>query len=404
MGTFRLAWRNIWRHKRRTGITLAALSLALVFTVLYGSMMEGYMVNMEQGALDFDIGGAQVFAPGYQDKPSIHTRMADAADIVQRLEQQGIPAAARLLASGLVASGEASAGAQLRGIDLARDTRVLSINTQLKEGRWLDGADPRGVVLGVKLARVLGVKLGDELVVLSQATDGSIANELFTVRGVLLSVGEATDRSGVFLTDQAFRELMSFDGGAHQVVVKRPVEMPLPVLAQRVMAAAPARDVQTWRQLNPILATMMDSVRGMMAFIFFIVNIATAIVILNAMLMAVFERIKEFGILKALGAGATDVLKLIYAESLLQVVLAVGVALVVGTPALWYLSVYGVDMGALAGVSAMGLAMVSNWHAVVSVPGILTPFLIMLVVVSVAVLYPALKAALIQPVKAIHHT
>jgi putative ABC transport system permease protein len=121
------------------------------------------------------------------------------------------------------------------------------------------------------------------------------------------------------------------------------------------------------------------------------------------MLMAVFERINEIGVLKALGAGPATVLKLIYLESMMQVGLAVLAAVSVSVPALWYLTVVGIDMQSIAGVSVMGIAMMSQWKAVVAPRVYAGPLVMLVLVVSVAVLYPSLKAAFIDPVKAMRH-
>jgi len=324
--TFRLAWRNIWRNKRRTSVTVAAMAVAVLVTTVYSSMVTGYLGNMERDALDLEVGAAEIFAAGYQDKPSVFTAMPDSAAVVRALDAQGIAASERLLAAGLASAGEASAGVTFRGLNVEQDARVLTIGRQVREGEWLDPADPRGVVVGSRLAKTLGVKVGSEIVMLGQATDGSIANELGVVRGILRSVGEATDRSGIFMTQDAFRGFMAYAGGAHQIIIQRQPQVTLELLEPRLEAVAPRHDVQTWRELMPMLGTMLDSTKGLMAFMSLIVNIAIAIVVLNAMLMAVFERIKEFGILKALGAGALDVLKLIYAESMMQVGLAAAAA------------------------------------------------------------------------------
>ena len=404
MGTFRLAWRNIWRNRRRTTVTVAAMTLALWVTILYSSMVAGYIANLEKDALDFELGAVQVFAQGYQDRPSVHSDIDDAAATVRRLQDAGLVAAPRLLGSALVAAGEASAGVLLRGIDVAADAKVLEVGNQVKDGQWLDPAHPDGVVVGVKLARTLGVKPGDELVLLSQATDGSLANQLANVRGVLRSVSEGTDRAGLYMTQDAFRSFLVFEGGAHQIIVGRSEALLLTEIEAKVAAAAPGRDVMTWRKLVPTLATMMDSVSGLMAFMFFIVNVAIGIVLLNAMLMAVFERIREFGVLKALGGGPGLVLRLIYAEGLLQVAVAVLLGTGLAAPALWYLSAYGINMESMAGVSAMGVAMSARWTAVVTPQSFISPIIMMAAVVLSAMTYPALKAALIAPVTAMRHT
>ncbi|MDH5638546.1 MAG: FtsX-like permease family protein, partial [Nitrospinota bacterium] len=271
------------------------------------------------------------------------------------------------------------------------------------KGKWLDPNDPSGVVLGRKLANTLGVELGGELVVLSQAADGSMANDLYRLRGVLLSVGEMTDRAGFFMTAPAFRQLMSYTEGAHQILIKRQLAVPLPKLREAAQKAVGERNVQTWRQLIPALASMIDSTRGMIIFMYIILNVVVGIVISNAMLMAVFERVKEFGLFKALGAGPGRVLLLIYIESMMQVMMAITIGAVLSIPLLWYLSTVGIDMKGLAGLTFMGIAMASEWKAVVTPQSFISPVVIMICVVSLAVLYPSVKAAFIKPIEAMRY-
>jgi putative ABC transport system permease protein len=196
---------------------------------------------------------------------------------------------------------------------------------------------------------------------------------------------------------------MALEGGAHQIIVRRPRQMTLDEAAAAVRAAATDHDVQTWKELIPTLATMIESTRGLIQFVFLIFNVVVAIVILNAMLMTVFERINEIGVLKALGAGPADILKLIYLESMMQVVLAILAGVSVSVPALWYLSSIGIDMRSIAGVSVMGIAMMSQWKAVVAPHVYVGPVFMLVFVVSIAVLYPSVKAALISPVEAMRH-
>ena len=398
-----MAWRNIWRNRRRTVVTTAAMGLALLVTILYSGMVEGMLVNLEADALDFEVGAVQIFAEGYQDNPSIYRRIGDADDIVEGLGEAGLAATGRLLGAGLAASGEFSAGVQLRGIDIEQDGRVLVLGEQVAEGKWLDAGDPLGVVIGRKLARTLGAAPGGELIVLSQAADGGIANELYRVRGVLRSVGETTDRAGVFMSAPAFRELMAIESGAHQIIVRRPREMTLDETAAVVRGVATGHDVQTWKEIVPTLATMVETTRGLIMFVFLIFNVVVSIVVLNAMLMAVFERINEIGVLKALGAGPASVLGLIYLESMMQVGIAVAASLAASVPALWYLAAVGIDMRSIAGVSVMGMAMMSQWKAVVAPHVYAGPVFMLFFVVSVAVLYPSIKAAMIEPVEAMRH-
>jgi ABC-type lipoprotein release transport system permease subunit len=400
---FKMAWRNVWRNRRRTLVTIGAMSFALLVMILYAGLMEGYLRDMERSVLDLEVGDVQVFAGGYRDNPSIYTRIEDPEALLAPLDADGFPASARLLAYGMAAAGESSAGVSFRGVDVEREARVSRIHQEVDRGSWLDPEDPKGVVLGRRLARILAVEPGFELVVLTQGADGAMAYDLYTVRGVLRGIGDATDRSGIFMTAGAFRELLVVPDGVHQIIVRRPAEIDLPAAADRVQSLARELDVKTWRQLLPTISSMLDSARGVMIAMFFIVYVAIGILILNAMLMAVFERIREFGVLKALGVGPFDVLRLILLESAIQTGIAILVGVTLAVPGIWYLSRTGIDLAQLGGVTILGIAWDPVWRAAVHVDGFVEPILVLVVIVAAAVLYPALKAALIRPVDAMHH-
>jgi ABC-type lipoprotein release transport system permease subunit len=398
-----MAWRNVWRNRRRTLVTVAAMTLALWVMILYAGLVEGYLQGMEHNILDLEVGDMQVFAGDYRNNPSICTRIGEPDTLLAPLDQAGFPSTPRLLAFGMAAADESSAGVSFRGVDVERDARVSLIHEQIARGSWLDPGDPTGVVLGRRLAKTLGVKPGSELIVLTQGADGSMAYDRYTVRGVLRGISEATDRSGIFMTAAAFRELLVVHNGVHQIIVRRPADLELPAAAARVESLAGEFDVQTWRELLPTLASLMDSTRGMMITMFFIVYIAIGILILNAMLMAVFERVREFGGLKALGVGPFDVLRLIAVESAIQTGLAILVGVSLAVPSIIYLSRTGLDLGRFGDFSVMGIAMDPVWRAVVTTGVFSGPIVTLVLIVSAAVIYPAVKAAVIDPVRAMHH-
>ncbi|MDJ0766124.1 MAG: ABC transporter permease [Myxococcota bacterium] len=403
MNTLALAWRNVWRNKRRTVVTVSAMTLALTAMILYSGLVNGYLRNMQQNILDLEVGDIQVFAAGYRENPSLYARIDETKALLGALDKAGFKASARALANGLAAAGDTSAGVLLRGIDPERNATVSAVRHQVMAGQWLGKADPQGVVIGKRLARNLGVRPGDEIVVLTQGADGSIANDLFTVRGILKNVGEATDRAGVFMLMAAFRELMVMPTGTHQIIVRKPETLDLNAAAAKIRAVAPNLDVKTWRDLFPTIATMLDSTANAVYVMALIVYIAIGIVMLNAMLMAVFERIREFGVLKALGMGPGRVFGLILTESGVQAAVALVVGTAVSLPGSWYLTTYGIDTRGLADMSIGGVVWNPIWRSSVTPGTYIGPMILMLIIVFFAALYPSVKAALIQPVRAIYH-
>lgn len=403
MKSFTLAWRNVWRNSRRTLAAVAATSLGLWAMIVYSGMIDGYLRRMESQVLDVEMGDIQIHHAQYLGSPSLYDRVQEPQALLHALDEAGLPAAPRLLASGLAAAGESSAGVTLLGIDVERDAVVSRVHAYVDEGQWLDPAAPTEVVIGRRLGQMLGVGVGDELVVLSQAADGSTANELYTVRGILRNVSEGVDRGGIYLVEPAFRELMVVPDGTHQIIVRRADEG-LETAAAEVRALAPELDTKTWRELKPTLASMLDSASGAMVLMFFIVYAAIGIVILNAMLMAVFERVREFGVLKAIGVSPSGVLGLIYLETLIQTGLAIVVGVVLALPTNWYLVTHGLDLSAsMNDLTIMGSSFDPIWRSHVTAATYVQPVVALVVIVALAVTYPALRAAFIKPITAMRH-
>jgi putative ABC transport system permease protein len=193
--------------------------------------------------------------------------------------------------------------------------------------------------------------------------------------------------------------------GAHRLVVRRPanVDLDSALAAVKNTTHQTSLEVKSWRELSPILASMVDSALQMLQLGFLIIYVAVVILLLNAMLMAVFERVREFGILKAIGVSPGSVMLLILAEGVIQTVVAIALAFLLSIPTLWYLVNVGVNLGELGGTSVMGMVLDPVWYGTISSKTFSMPLTTMLIVVMLGISYPAIKAARITPLEAIHH-
>ena len=405
MQIMKMARRNVWRNTRRSAVTIGAMTFSLLMMILFTSFYEGFLIKMEANIIEVEIGDIQIHTSEYRDKPSIYNRIIASDEVAAALEAINYQTAERMLGSGLVASSETSSGASIFGINVRDDADVSQVFNRVEAGRWLKVDDPRGVVIGRSLARTLSVKVGDELILLSQAFDGSMANDLFTVRGILGSISEVTDRAGIFMLTPSFLDFYAMQDGAHRLVVRRPADIDLAGALKVVKDTTQqtSLEVKSWRELSPILASMVDSALQMLQLGFLVIYVAVVILLLNAMLMAVFERVREFGILKAIGVSPGSVMLLILAEGAIQTGVAIAIAFILSIPALWYLVNVGVNLGELGGISVMGMSLDPVWHGTISSKTFSMPLTTMLIVVILGILYPAIKAARITPVEAIHH-
>ena len=400
---FQIAWRNLWRTPRRTVVTCGAMTLAVLTMMIYSSLIAGMLRDLERDIVDVEIGDVQVHAEGYLNRPSLYTLIDDSEEVASRIEAAGYSVAGNLLAGGLAASDTTSAGASLRGVDLEEIASVSQIADEVEEGDWLDSQDPAGVVVGKLLARTLDIGVGAELILLSQAYDGSMANDLFIVRGVLGTISAATDRAAVYMLSDTFRDLFGVYEGVHQLIVRRPEGVSLEAAESVVAQLAEGHVTKSWRALMPTLATMVDSVSGVIWIVYVIVYLVLALLILNAMLMAVFERIRELGVLKAIGLAPRHVFLLMAIEALLQAATAIVIGGLLAAPALVYLQQNGFNMGLVSGLTIAGLSMDSIWYGEISPRIFVLPVVTLVVLVFLGVLYPGIKAARVEPVEAMRH-
>jgi ABC-type lipoprotein release transport system permease subunit len=399
------ALRNTARNKLRAAVTVGAMGLAGGIMILYGSLMDGIMLTMIRNVVDMEVGDIQIHRDGYRSDMDFYKFAPDAVALVAKLESQGFYASPRLFGYGLAAAGSASSGVFLKGIDVEREKTVSKLQDHLLSGSWLTDGDMKGVVIGKKLARTLGVAVGGEIVVVSQAGDGSMANDLYIVRGVLKSVSEAMDRSGVIMTQAAFRELMVFPEGAHEITLKRRDQSEeLAVATERAISVANGLEVKTWKELRPVIARIFDIWDVSMLFMLGITYSAITLVTFNASLMSVFERIPEFGMMKALGFTPGRVLKLVLAETIALATAACVVAVAVGIPSAYYSQVYGIDLSHVwPGGSFGGVAFDPVWRSQITFKSIMTPLFFIFMVALLSALYPGVKAALTNPVTAMRH-
>ena len=403
MNVAHLALRNVERKRARLLVTAGAMGLAGAFVIFFSCLVDGFYSSMVGNVIDNECAHLQAHAPGWRGDPDLYAVVkADPA----ALDASGLAWAPRLSGFGLVAKGEASAGMELRGVDLAREPRVSKLDTRIQAGRWLDAADPHGVVLGWRLAQKLGAAPGDELVLLSQAADGSTADQLVTVRGVLRSVSARTDEAGL-LADQAFfRDFFQVPVGWQEVAVRLPGDDPdLEAGRRRLSAALPGAEVLTWKELLPAMAALVRMERAVLFVFMAIAYLAVGLVVFNAMLMSVFERIREFGVMKALGMGPGRVAAIIAVEAVFEAALAAVLAGALGLGLSALLRAHPLDLRGLMAQSSTlgGMAFDPLIGAVITPRSVLVPLGFLFVLSLLAVAYPAYRAAKLDPLAAIHH-
>ncbi|MBW1722894.1 MAG: ABC transporter permease [Deltaproteobacteria bacterium] len=404
--TLCIAWRNLWRNPRRTLITVVAIGLNVAVLIASYGLMEGILEHFLSSATNIVVGEVQIHSPKFLVDRSMYRDLEAPDDILSRLKRWNLPAVARSYGFGLVAHGTKSAGTLFWGVDPVAERSVFDLAGNVLEGSFLSPVPQGGIVLGKKLARTLNVSVGDEIIVVVQAADGSLGNELYHVRGILKNVGDRIDREAAILHREDFKTLFVSGGRIHEIAVNTRGKVPLERLKEMAARAAPGAEIKTWRDLLPSLSDMMnffDASMWLMGMIFFI---AAALGVMNTMLMSTFERIREFGILKALGATPWRILLDVAAEAWVLGLISTLAGILIGLPLTYYLQVAGLDLSMFASgdVSVAGVALDPIWRAALAPKTVAVPVVVMWVVCLLASLYPAAIAARLDPVKAMVRT
>lgn len=402
MTTLRLAWRNLWRNGRRTTLTLGAVALGAAVLVLVRGLVDGLVAGAIRNATDVLVGEVQVHAAGWLGDRALHTALRDPASLLAAADGAGVAAAARSYGHGLVAHDTRSAGALFWGVEPGRERAVSALPGHVAAGAFLGPVARGDAVVGSALARTLGVGPGDELVVVVQAADGSLGNELLRVGGVLGRVGEGVDRSAVLLHRDDFDRLFVADGRVHEVVLNGRERLPLADLAALARAAAPGADVRTWRELVPMLADMLAMMDTTLLVISGVFGLAAGLGVLNTMLMATWDRMPELGVLKAIGTAPWRLARDVTLEALLLGLGGGAAGVVLGMAVAQLLAVHGIDTRSLAGGDALiaGIPFDPVWRARPSVAAGLEALVAMSAASTAAAVWPAVQAARLRPVEA----
>ena len=408
---WRIAWRNLGRNRRRTLLTASALSFGFVASVLMIGYMDGMVEEMIANGTQVATGQVQIHAEDYQPERSIHDTMGgreglDLAALLAAVEAQDgvLGAAPRLYGGGLISSGDETVGGVLMGVDPAREEAVSRFGSALVAGR-MPGAGE--IVLGDAMAETVGVGVGDEVVLVAPAADGSTGNDLFTVSGVF-SVGVgAFDDSYALLDLASLGELMAMaPGRVHEVAVSvdriREADVPAARIEEAVAGVADGLLTEPWSAFAAQLYFVVNYVgsvnRVVAAFIFGMAIFGVA----NAMLLATFERRREFAVARALGTSSFGIAGIVVYEGVLLGLLSLAAGVVLATPLMILIHENPIDLGRFVGTySFAGSAVRPLLTVEYSWLGPLVSGLALMGTGIVAALLPAWRAVRVPPADAL---
>lgn len=353
-----VAWRNIWRSPVRSILTVSALASGLVMVILYIALMEGMVRQMVHQATAISTAHLQVHRQAYIDDQDLYATLP--WSYMDRLEQDisGIRVTPRLYAAGLASTTETSTGVLIKAVDPQRENHVTQMLEKIRSGSFeLGRADnskeglPRyNMMIGAQLAKNMNLAPDSELILVTQAADGSVGNALYRVAAIFKPLEPNFDRMGVLMSIEAYQQLMYLNDGFHELAIHvddisrlEIIQSNLDVELKKLMKAQPLDTlggkpvVRNWRQLTPMVADMLQMSKMITLVVGFIIISLASMGMLNTMLMAVHERSHEFGILLAIGMKRRWLLLMVLMESFFLALVAalVGVALGVGIVSLF---------------------------------------------------------------------
>lgn len=402
--TLRLAWRNLWRHSRRTWLTIGAMVFSNVLLIFMITLQFGTYGLMIENTLKTLTGHLQVQATGYKDDLKMRQVVPDILPLAARLREEfpSATVAPRAAAFALASSDERSFGIQVLGVDPQHEPLVSNLPGLVRAGQYLDQVDAPQIVIGSVLARNLKVAIGDEVTLLGSGLDGSFAAAVAQVVGIFESGAADFDRGIAEVPLGFFQETFFMQDAGHQVVLSAPdlaaAEMLVPAVRTAV-AAESALSVYDWNELQPGLRQAIQADMSSSFFMYAVLVVLVAFSVLNTQLMSVLERTREFGIVMSLGISPGRLGRLVMLETGLMALLGLLGGALAGLLVTLYFARHGFSYPGMDEMARNFNLPAAVYPRITWLSIFLGPLAVFLFAMLSAV-YPALRLHWLQPVSA----
>ena len=406
---FKLAFRNILRNRRRSLLTILSMSGGFFLFCFTLSLSEGSYSNIINIFTQDHTGHVQIHQEDYLERPSLYKTISNTDTLMAKLEANSdvISVAPRVYGPSLVYGKKKTSPAQVIGIDALREANTTRLKSKINQGKYLTNQMTEDgyfqAMLGYSLAANLGLTIGDELVLISQGIDGSIANDIFIVTAI---VGDANsfEKMNVYISLMAMQQFLSMETGknsqVHEIVIMLKHQKLARLFAKQTQQqlANVNLSVDPWQVVESSFYNSMQADKKgsyiSMGIIIFIVSIG----VLNTILMGTLERTREFGVLKAIGTRPTSIFSLIILESFMLALISCLLGLLLSLPLCLWLASSGIpmsepiDMGGIIFDTILGEV---SWYV------ILLPSFVIITSTLLVSFIPAIRAANILPIKAL---
>ncbi len=376
------------------------------------ALFIGFYAEMARATTSVEIGQLQIRSTEFVERESVHHYFRSTPEMEETLlAAPGVTAfAPRVLVSGLVGHEEQSRITRIMGVDPGREAQVTVLHEAVVHGRWLseealDDDQPREILLGAMVARALGVDVGDELVVLLQAVDGSLGNELLEVTGILETGNVVLDRHTVLMHLDDLRFIAAMDDEVHEILLAASLD-DAPRIAAGLRQEFAGQDlvVRPWQEIATELYMMIELAESVTWVLLLIIFLIAALGTFNTLRMSTLERRKEFGVMMAVGMTRRRVVGLVVGEGLIIGLMGAALGGLIGAAFAYGTGHYGLSLAALTGgdtLTLMGVAFTDRIHFDVRRDALVIPVVGIVVVTTLCALWPAFRAAGEEPRDAI---
>jgi len=403
----RLAWRNVWRQRRRTFLIAIGMGVTMTLLVFYDGLIGGFEQAIYGNAIQLLGGNIQVHAPGYNEKlgkkPLLPMNDPDA--IVQAAEAQPevIAASKRIVTGGLVTNREGAFAVSIIGVEVEKEGFITPVAENISSGRYLNADDGDLIVIGQGLATAMEIEVGDRITMVGSSTHEQTRQRTMTIVGIYDVGVPSVEKATIYMSLKEAQDLFDLGGQVTEVVISLKQIGQESGVMDAINKSAPGYEVASWETSIPDLKKTMDMKTGVMGYFgVFMLGIA-AIGILNLLMMAVFERTREIGVIGALGLKPREITLLFLLEGILIGVMGATIGAVLGTTINGIFSVVGMNYSQFADLTEY-TALISGSIYTQLVPlKVLQHAITVAVIAALAALYPAMEASRREPAEALHY-
>ena len=403
----RIAWRNVWRHRRRTFLIAAGMGVTMAMLVFYDGLIMGFEQAIYGNAIQLLGGNVQVHAPGYSEengsKPLLPLNNPDSIVQAAASQPETVAALKRIVTSGLVTNREGAFAVSIIGIEPDKESSITPVAENISKGRYLNPDDGDMIVIGQGLATAMEIDTGDRITMVGNSKNEQTRQRTMTVAGIYDVGVPSVEKSTIYMSLGEAQELFGLDGQVTEVVVALKQIGQEPGVVKALNGSVSGYEIETWESSFPELKQTMEMKTGVMNAMGVFMLCIVAIGILNLLMMAVFERTREIGVIGALGLKPRQITFLFLLEGILIGLLGALFGTILGVLIIFLLSFNGLNYTQFANLTEYTALISGSIYPQLDVAKVVQHALTVAIISALAALYPAIQASQREPAEALHY-